>query len=93
MLGVTFESCPVCTGVWLDAGELTSLTRSRGGESLEVIVQENTRTEYLCPACKPAVLLHEGSHSLAPDFLLDICHQCRGLWFDRGEFPSLLKRG
>lgn len=92
MVGVEFESCPGCTGVWLDKGELSAVTRSRGGEALKVTIKKERKTEYLCPKCHPAALLFEGGHSLSDDFLLDICRRCGGLWFDRGEFPSLLKR-
>lgn len=91
LVGVEFECCPACSGVWLDKGELQAVTRSRGGRSLQVTVEKDMQTEYLCPSCKPASLLFEGRHSLSQDFLLDICQRCGGLWFDRGEFPSLLK--
>lgn len=92
MIGVDFESCPKCSGVWLDRGELAALTRSRGGKSLQAEIVGERRTEFLCPKCIPPALLFEGEHNLPEDFLLDICLRCRGLWFDRGEFPSLLKR-
>ena len=91
LLGVDFESCPVCTGVWLDEGELEAVTRGRGGEALCVEILTDRRTEFLCPHCKPSALLFEGEHTLGDDFLLDKCHRCKGLWFDRGEFPRLLQ--
>ena len=91
MVGVEFECCPSCTGVWLDRGELKTLTRSRGGSSLAVDVVKDRRTNFMCPKCKPASVLYEGDHNLEEDFLLDICPSCNGIWFDRGEFPSLLK--
>lgn len=91
LIGVDFESCPKCSGVWLDKGELKAVTRSRKGLTLEVTVSAQGRTEYLCPCCHPPSLLFEGEHSLSGDFLLDICQSCGGLWFDRGEFPTLLQ--
>ncbi len=91
MMGVEFENCPRCTGVWLDRGELGALTRSRGGKALRVEVANQKRTQFVCPKCRPAAILFEGSHDLADDFQLDICGRCEGIWFDRGEFPSLLK--
>lgn len=91
MLGVEFENCPSCTGVWLDRGELAALTRSRGGKALRVEVLNQKRTKFVCPKCRPAAILFEGNHNLAEDFQLDICAKCQGIWFDRGEFPSLLK--
>lgn len=93
MVGVDFEACPACSGVWLDAGELKALTRSRGGKSLDIEVSQDRKTEYFCPCCQPAVLLYEGTHNLPHEFLLDVCPECHGVWFDRGEFPSLLKKG
>lgn len=92
MVGVEFEVCPACSGVWLDRGELRSLTRSRGGASLDIEVSRNRKTEYKCPRCVPPVLLFEGDHNLPHEFLLDVCPDCHGVWFDRGEFPSLLKK-
>lgn len=91
MVQVEFECCPSCNGVWLDGGELETLTRGRGRRGLRVEVQRDVRTNYLCPRCLPASVLFEGSHTLGEDFLLDICPNCSGIWFDRGEFPSLLK--
>jgi Zn-finger nucleic acid-binding protein len=91
MVGVEFENCPSCTGVWLDQGELSTLTRSRGGSALKVTVLKDKRTEYLCPKCQPASMLYEGKHNLDEEFLLDVCTSCAGIWFDRGEFPSLLQ--
>ena len=91
MVGVEFENCPRCTGVWLDGGELQALTRSRGGRALNVDVSTGKRTKYLCPKCRPASVLFEGERGLGQDFLLDVCALCQGIWFDRGEFPSLLQ--
>lgn len=92
MVGVEFESCPRCSGVWLDQGELKALTRSRGGEALQVEVSVELQTQFFCPICKPPCLLFECQHSLPPDFTLDVCGRCGGIWFDEGEFPSLLRR-
>ena len=91
MVGVEFENCSRCTGVWLDKGELEAMTRSRGGHALQVEVLKDKRTEYFCPKCRPASMLFEGGHNLDCEFLLDICTVCSGIWFDRGEFPSLLQ--
>ena len=92
MIGVDFECCPRCTGVWLDKGELGALTRSRGGRALAIEIQKERKTEHFCPKCHPPSLLFEGSHTADGEFLLDVCPRCGGLWFDRGEFPRLLKR-
>lgn len=92
MVGVEFDSCPRCTGVWLDAGELPAITRSRGGNALNATLDSQRRTDYKCPVCRPAVLLLEGTLSSDQQFELDICPTCKGLWFDRGEFPKLLQK-
>ena len=91
LLGVTFETCDQCTGVWLDQGELETVTRCRGGDALAVSIVDRKPTDYFCPVCNPATLLWEGEHTLPGDFLLDVCSSCNGIWFDRGEFPSLLR--
>lgn len=91
MLGVDFENCPSCNGVWLDHGELETLTRSRGGQALHVELKSNKRTKFMCPKCRPAAVLFECVHNLDEGFTLDVCGTCQGIWFDRGEFPSLLQ--
>ena len=48
-------------------------------------------TTCLCPKCKK-VPLHIGRYRQRPTEL-DICHRCRGIWFDYDEFADIFPVG
>lgn len=89
MVGVTIDVCSICNGCWLDSKELAQLTRSRGSNAVEVQVVEKRTVPLVCPRCRKPTLF-EGKHHHKPDFLIDECDKCRGIWLDRGELTTLL---
>ena len=90
LLGVEIEVCPLCNGSWLDKDELRQITRSRGKNAVAVKVVSKRPTQFRCPRCR--VPLEEGSHVNDPDFLIDECGECGGIWLDRGELTRLISR-
>jgi Zn-finger nucleic acid-binding protein len=94
---IELDYCPVCRGVWFDAGELELLMEAAGiGNHLgylrniagapEVVSSEKKRK---CPICRhkmKKVYIDEDKK-----ILVDICHVGDGVWFDGGEVQSLVK--
>lgn len=89
-VGVEIDQCNSCAGVWLDRDEWTDLTLSRGPEAVQLKVIELSSTEWPCPRCQAC--LEKGRHSVHQDFQIDLCPQCGGGFFDRGELARLLAR-
>lgn len=95
---VTVEICGDCTGVWLDAGELSVLVHYRPDE-LERF-QENSRVNssstsvmwkpnptLLCPRCCVGMVQQERAH--ASGAMLDHCEHCNGVWVGSEQLPAL----
>jgi Zn-finger nucleic acid-binding protein len=86
--GVEIDSCAVCGGVWLDAGEVEIIAELAGvdrGAVSEALVQANgpAHAKRRCPRCREKLrtMTVGGSHHVE----LDACPEHHGLWFDRGE--------
>lgn len=89
-LGVEIDQCGNCGGVWLDSGEWTELTRSRGADAIKLQVVNRRECEFKCPRC--SVHLEVGFHSEDSSFEIEYCPSCEGGFFDRGEMVRLLAR-
>ncbi|OGO00386.1 MAG: hypothetical protein A2Y58_05800 [Chloroflexi bacterium RBG_13_51_52] len=94
---IELDYCPVCNGVWFDAGELELLMESAGLEDFrrylegiihapEVATSEKKRK---CPDC---------NHKMKKTYidrdkkvLVDVCHVGDGIWFDGGEVHHLVQ--
>jgi Zn-finger nucleic acid-binding protein len=95
--GIELDYCPVCHGVWFDAGELELLLEAAELEtstgfltgiqkSREADTAEKKRQ---CPICRRKmnkVYIDEGKK-----IITDVCHYGHGMWFDGGEVASLVK--
>ena len=96
ILGIEFEGCPDCRGLWLDRDELRKLKNKVGVGELhwlnsEIDSIENTRaisTNRPCPRKDGATLLSVvfGKSSI----MLDWCPKCQGIWLDRGEYDKVV---
>ena len=87
------EGCPVCKGVWLAPQELRAL-KNRINPSARWLNDEIDAlgksaalpARRICPRCRlslvSAILGRSG-------LMLDWCPQCRGVWFDGGEFHHM----
>lgn len=74
------DTCPTCTGVWLDAGELAQVALD---EELEQIARAATlpaSSPFACPRC--AGVCHP---AIVGGVELDACSTCAGIWVDAQE--------
>jgi Zn-finger nucleic acid-binding protein len=94
---VELDYCPVCHGVWFDAGELELLIKAAGLGDLrryldsiinapEAATQEKKRK---CPICRHK--MKKTYIDTDNKILVDVCHVGDGIWFDGGEIQHLVK--
>ncbi len=86
------DTCPNCLGVWFDAAELAEFYKSPelqkrltpvGGGSVHHTYEISTKARG-CPRCRKAMdQPHVGG------IVLDVCRECRGVWFDHGELRKI----
>ena len=86
------DSCPNCLGVWFDAQELQDFYSSPelqkrltpvGGGSVHH-TYEISSSARACPRCRKGMdRPHVGG------IALDVCRDCRGIWFDHGELRKI----
>jgi Zn-finger nucleic acid-binding protein len=94
---IELDYCPLCHGVWFDAGELELLMESAGLEDyqryLEKIIHspeaETLEKKHKCPICnqkmKKAYIDQESK------IIIDVCDIGDGIWFDGGEIQHLVQ--
>jgi Zn-finger nucleic acid-binding protein len=99
-LGVRYDACSHCGGLWLDKGELAQLLQhpAEKVEQLEKqlaaaagdapVVPEGDAA-LLCPAC--AVPIRTRQYAIDTGIYMDRCDQCRGIWVDSGELTRIVK--
>jgi Zn-finger nucleic acid-binding protein len=92
---VEIDYCTVCSGIWLDAGELEILLGEpqKAGKLLQSFENDTDSTEKSrkCPICdKKMQKIIVGSSN--PKLLIDKCSGGDGLWFDRGELNDVFER-
>jgi hypothetical protein len=90
------DMCPDCGGIWLDAGEFERMESGSGHEVAHLLQQ--ARKELLqdagrlvsfagmCPKCEGARLHPMKKRGVE----LDICPNCKGLFFDEKELELVL---
>ncbi len=92
---VEIDHCVNCGGIWLDAGELESLLHDpqKTRRLLDSFQEISTGSEPArkCPICDKN-MAHIVVGSAPPPLVIDKCRRSDGLWFDRGELPSILER-
>jgi hypothetical protein len=85
------DYCESCGGVWLDAGELETLTRDdeRLAEILGKDAASPSREPSLrCPICRRRMKKYIAQTT--PPILYDMCPAGEGIWLDRGELEAVL---
>lgn len=92
---VEIDYCTVCSGIWLDAGELEILLGKpeKGVKLLSSFQIDSGATEKKrkCPICdKTMQKIVVGSSK--PVLLIDKCGRGDGLWFDKGELKDIFDR-
>ena len=98
--GIEIETCRVCGGNWLDAGELGRIVKIREvnfseaerralAEATKIAAQAPTGPgrHLACPKCRGRMaVLNYGSDS---GIFIDRCTACRGMWLDAGELEKI----
>jgi len=94
---VNVEICPVCSGVWLEQGELEALqaahAHDRPAEEPESVraafdmARRELEPPGPCPVCGVSMDRHE--YGYASQILVDACPRGHGLWLDAGELEAL----
>ncbi len=96
LLGIEFESCPKCRGLWLDRGELRKLKNKVGIVELHWLNSEVDNIEQAAAiASKRGCPRKDNGHLLSVVFgkssvVLDWCPKCHGMWLDRGEYDKIV---
>jgi Zn-finger nucleic acid-binding protein len=85
---MTLDTCPVCFGVWLDAGEIDALGDAEIDPAfLKTLVGQSANR--MCP--RGHGFMHE---HILPGLLrspVDRCPRCKGLWLDGDERHTLAR--
>ncbi|WP_338870938.1 zf-TFIIB domain-containing protein [Myxococcus stipitatus] len=103
--GVSVDTCPRCTGHWLDVGELERLAPGWKTEAIEAAMPSASRrcrhSRHHVPPTREACGLCGSPAARCPDcetFLsqvrtevcaVDLCGHCRGIWLDANELKAL----
>lgn len=95
--GIEIDTCPICSGVWLDRGELEVIEEVHPEhpkiEAADPVAQayERARQEgsdpVICPFCSEEMVREE--RGLASGVMIDVCPKNHGIWLDKGELQSL----
>jgi len=96
--GISLDVCPHCTGVWLDPGELSSLSEctpdALGRLQDEGAIKRdgvsalwNANPSLMCPRC--CVPLAAPDQVYGANVSLDSCLHCNGVWVGAGNLPAI----
>jgi len=92
---VEIDYCTVCSGIWLDAGELELLLGEpeKAKRLLDSFKIDSTSNEKKrkCPICRKNMQKVIVGTS-KPTLLIDKCRKADGLWFDKGELQDIFER-
>lgn len=82
---IEFDICFICDGIFLDEGEMRKVTRNKPLEKwlVEYMGVEDD-SELVCPRCGSTMNEEE-----VQGVKVDICLQCKGIWFDGGELEEI----
>jgi Zn-finger nucleic acid-binding protein len=82
---VEIDKCDSCLGVYLDKGELMTLTGNRPLHHLTTKhLGIDSGSELLCPSCGSIM---DDEHPGGVE--IDVCLQCNGVWLDKKELDLL----
>jgi len=92
---IELDYCPVCEGVWFDAGELELFLETAALASPELEIENIIGLPEIkagagkrkCPICRQS--MKEVSIGM-PSIDIDVCRRGDGLWFDGGEVNQLI---
>lgn len=82
---IEIDKCDSCLGVYLDKGELMTLTGNRPLHHLTTKhLGIDSGSELLCPSCGSIM---DDEHPGGVE--IDVCLQCNGVWLDKKELDLL----
>jgi len=86
MEGVQVDLCPLCMGMWFDAGELSRAAGLRfDAAATGAALAGARRTRHRCLSCTAPLYERE----IGSGVLVDQCVRCSGLFVDHGEFSRI----
>ena len=82
---VQIDKCLNCKGIYLEKGELMTLTGNRPLHDLTTkYLGIDSGSEFICPSCGS---LMDDEHIEGIE--IDVCLQCNGVWLDKDELELL----
>lgn len=97
---IEIDTCEICSGVWLDKGELEKLQEIKINDYTEelkkipdyigkslLLAKSKSREEIDCPVCQRK--LERREYGFASLIMIDSCVNGHGLWLDKGELKDL----
>ncbi len=98
---VTIDTCPHCSGVWLDAGELESIQSAQtsdfrdvpsGGamdsvSAAEDMAKARSESPRGCVVCNAG--LEKKEYAFTSQVMIDQCPNGHGMWLDKDELARL----
>lgn len=84
-----FDRCNLCSGMWLDHGELARISGSKEDFPGSLKSLDGVKTSLPCPKCSPVAHLYEVSFSPESEIIVDVCENCKGLWLDFKELQQV----
>jgi Zn-finger nucleic acid-binding protein len=86
--GVVLDYCPICLGIWFDAGEVAKhFAINQDIPPNPTQQQSDSTTIHTCPRCQGTLV--EVPYTNGLDLLVDYCSSCAGIWFDNFETERL----
>ncbi len=92
---VQIDRCTQCHGIWFDQDELRKSKDEKDqylkwldidlwkeGKKFQV-----SRSEKICPLCQNTLYQVRYGES---NIKVDVCHECKGIWLDQGEFKKII---
>jgi uncharacterized protein len=92
--GIEIDRCTDCFGMWFDHLEKEDLKTLEGADSIDigdefVGARYNEILDVPCPKCK--VKMTHVLHTEPFEIKFESCPQCRGAFFDAGEFRDYME--
>jgi len=87
---VPIDQCPVCSGMWLQRGELETLGEHHGKHLVPITIGEVSviDSKRRCPQDGEQLCQHEfADHS---GIIIDQCPTCQGIWLEQTELSGIL---
>lgn len=92
--GIEVDRCTHCVGIWFDYHEQDDLKKLQGAEVIDIGDEfVGAKYDHLrninCPRCK--IPLQHVVHNADLEIRFERCGECRGSFFDAGEFRDYLE--